>query len=58
MQTRRHQSRRVRDVGEEERADLVGDCAKARIVQLAAVGAGPGDDRPRPHFLARLATSS
>ena len=40
----------MRDVGEEERSDVVGDRPKARVVQLPAVGAGAGDDRPRPNL--------
>ena len=31
-------------------SDVVGDRAKARVVHLTAVGAGAGDDRPRPYL--------
>ena len=51
MQSGRDQTGRMRDVGEEIGADLVRDLAEACVVDRAAVCAGAGDDRSRPHFL-------
>ncbi len=45
---RRHQAGDVRDVGHQQAAGLVGDRAKAREVDDAAVGRGAADDQPRP----------
>jgi hypothetical protein len=43
-----HEAREVGHVGEEERADLVGDRAEGGEVPEARVGGGAGDDHLRP----------
>ena len=53
-----NQAREVRHVGEEERADLVGDRAERGEVPEARVGGGPGDDHLRPALTGQERTSS
>ncbi len=48
MRTGDDQARDMRDVGEQERADLLGDLAENLEIELARIGGGPGHDHLRP----------
>ena len=50
--------REVRHVDHQQRADLVGDLAEGRAVDLARVGRAAGDDQLRPVLVAARRTSS
>src|ERR1700694_628735 len=49
------QPRDMRDVGEQESADLFGDLAEYLEVELARIGGGAGDDNLRPFLFCQIA---
>src|ERR1700687_2678544 len=49
------QPRNMRDVGEQEGADLFGDLAEDLEVELARIGGGSGDDNLRPLLFRQIA---
>ena len=53
MQSRHHESRDVRDVRQQQRADRARDLAHALEIDDTWIGAGADRDHPGPEFLRR-----